>query len=698
MPNQAEPYYQLGLAYLAAGNPQMAANNLLKAAELDPKHLGTQVKLAEMMAVNKDLKVVKEAEKRAKDALALSPENADALQALALAELRLDEREDARTHLTQALQKFPQHLKSSMVLAMLLLGDGDHAGAEAVLKKAVEQAPQSVEPALAFARFYLFTRKNEEAEKWLRRAIELDPKQPAPLLDLGALLVRTNRLDQAEAIYRQLAAFPQTEYKPVHALFLFRTGKRDAAIAELEKLSQQDRKDRAARTRLVAAYLATQRASDAERVLNAALKDSPRDADALLQRAEIMLGTGRLAEADRDLKEVLRVQPDSAQAHYVMSRVHFARRSPANQRQELTDALRIDPKMLVARLELARLLTTANDAKAALAIVEQTPAEQKQVLPVIVERNAALLALGQWDELRKGVDEGFKVGQSTDLLLQDGLIKIHKKDIAGAKLVLERALKQSPEDLRVLQALTLTYPAQRPDDALKRIREHATQFPKSAPVQSFLGKYLAQLKRVGEARTAFVAASSVNPNFEPALLALAEIDVYEGKLDSARQTVSGILVKNPLSIEARLALARVEQRAGNHPAMIAQYRKVLEDDASNIEALNNLAYALANEGNQPDEALKLAQQVKEILPNSPSIDDTIGWAFYKKGHYSTAVGHLERAAAKDPRPVIQYHLAMACFRTGNRKRGDEVLRAAMNAAPNLPEAKMAAEARRIAQP
>ena len=52
MPKDAEPHYQLGLAYLASGNAQAGARELMQAIKLDPSHVAAQLKLAEMMVGN----------------------------------------------------------------------------------------------------------------------------------------------------------------------------------------------------------------------------------------------------------------------------------------------------------------------------------------------------------------------------------------------------------------------------------------------------------------------------------------------------------------------------------------------------------------------------------------------------------------------------------------------------------------------
>ena len=109
---------------------------------------------------------------------------------------------------------------------------------------------------------------------------------------------------------------------------------------------------------------------------------------------------------------------------------------------------------------------------------------------------------------------------------------------------------------------------------------------------------------------------------------------------------------------------------------------------ANVVALNNLAYLLGAQTGQFDEALKYAQQVKELAPDNKGVDDTIGWIMYRKGLYRSAVKYLESAAEGPPDPVVRYHLGMAYVKLGD-KRGEATLRAALKSAPELPEARMA---------
>jgi tetratricopeptide (TPR) repeat protein len=112
---------------------------------------------------------------------------------------------------------------------------------------------------------------------------------------------------------------------------------------------------------------------------------------------------------------------------------------------------------------------------------------------------------------------------------------------------------------------------------------------------------------------------------------------------------------------------------------------VLEADPNNVTALNNLAYRLANDTDQFDEALKYAQQVKDLDPNDPTVEDTIGWALYRKGLYRNALEHLQRAVSKQPTAIEKYHLSMALVRAGDKEHGLSMLQQARKMDPTLPE-------------
>src|ERR1039458_7321380 len=249
----------------------------MDAGKIDPKHVGAQLKLAELMLLNRDPKIVKEGQQKAEAVLELSPDNPDALHALALTELRLEDPQDAVQHLEQALRKAPQHLNSAVTLALAKLRDNDVAGAEQVMLRAVADAPLSADHAVALGRIYLLIRKPADAEKQFRRALEIDPKDGSGLVELGNTLFREGKLGEAEQAFARASALSDKQYRHMHAIFLLETGKSDQAIAEFARRYKADPQDRETRTSLVSVYFRLGRTQDAANILTEALKKNAKD-------------------------------------------------------------------------------------------------------------------------------------------------------------------------------------------------------------------------------------------------------------------------------------------------------------------------------------------------------------------------------------------------------------------------------------
>jgi tetratricopeptide (TPR) repeat protein len=688
-PRDAEPYYQLGLAYLGAADYNTAASYFQKATELNPKHAGAQLKLAELMATSRTPSIVEEAQRRTEQVLNLVPEDIEALNVLAVTELKLGKPESAEAHLEQALRKSPDSLRSSVMLAQTRLARKDQKGAEEALKAAVAQAPKLPEPSVFLGEFYLALGRTGDAEQQFRHALEIDPKHGPALIALGGMQVRAGQAAQADETYRRVSALPDKRYKPVHALYLFQSGKREEALAEFEKLNKADPSDRDLRTYLVQTYLASNRIGDAEKVLSAVLKANPRDVDALLQRARIYLGSRKLVEARADLNQVVHFRSNSAEAHYLLAKSYRGGQDRALEQQELGEALKLDPKYVAARVDLAQALIDNRAPQSALQLMDQAPEDQKNTVGVILERNWALISLGQTAEARKNVDRVLAASKVPEALLQDSILKFLQKDYAGARAAAEQTLNQAPADFRALNVLVQTYAAQKQiPAALQKAKEYAAKQPKSAPVQAYVGQLLAGSGDQAGARKAFEAASAADPNLTGPDLALAQLDVSLGRRDDARKRLSAVVTAHPESLPAQLLSAQLEFEDGKNAAALGYFRNAMKLNESNPIALNGVAYLLAEAG-QPDEALKYAQKAKELAPADPSIDDTLGWTYFKKGMYPMAVTQLESAVAKDGSAVRKYHLAMAYLKAGDAARGRQTLDAALKLDPKLPEAQMA---------
>jgi Tfp pilus assembly protein PilF len=336
------------------------------------------------------------------------------------------------------------------------------------------------------------------------------------------------------------------------------------------------------------------------------------------------------------------------------------------------------------------LLISGGAGKAALDVLEGAPENQKTRREVIEQRTWALISLGNYAEARKSIDQGLAGSRSEEVLLQDAVWKIESKHNSEARQALHEALLKSPEDLRALELLVHSYAVENQTaTAAKELRAYAAQHPKSAEIQQYLGTVLLQAGDRTTARQAFNAARAINPEFIPAALSLAQVDLLESNWAPARAELSAILAKKGDTPVAHQWMGMLEYSTGNPTAAVAEFRKVIEGQPENVTALNNLAFILAENANKADEALQYAQKAKELQPDNPEVDDTLGWVLYRKGVYASAVSYLERAVAKQSTAVRQFHLAMAYYMAGQQNRGRTVLESALRVNSKVPEAQMA---------
>ena len=114
------------------------------------------------------------------------------------------------------------------------------------------------------------------------------------------------------------------------------------------------------------------------------------------------------------------------------------------------------------------------------------------------------------------------------------------------------------------------------------------------------------------------------------------------------------------------------------------YRAALEINPDFAPAANNLAYLLAAQDKNIDEALGFAQKAKEQLPAEPSVMDTLGWIYYKKGLYDSAISEFKDSLEKlADNATVNYHLGMAYYQKGDKPKAKKQLEKALSLDKNF---------------
>jgi tetratricopeptide (TPR) repeat protein len=123
---------------------------------------------------------------------------------------------------------------------------------------------------------------------------------------------------------------------------------------------------------------------------------------------------------------------------------------------------------------------------------------------------------------------------------------------------------------------------------------------------------------------------------------------------------------DPKAIEAHMEMGEVYNYVGQFDKAMDAYEAVLRLDGSYGPAANDLAYLYADRDKELDRALSLSLRAFELMPESPAVRDTLGWAYLKKGSVLLAKMHLAEAVRRSPEtPLFHYHLGVALHASGD---------------------------------
>ena len=134
----------------------------------------------------------------------------------------------------------------------------------------------------------------------------------------------------------------------------------------------------------------------------------------------------------------------------------------------------------------------------------------------------------------------------------------------------------------------------------------------------------------------------------------------EKQADQAIEQFKKTLEKKPNQTAAHMFLGMIYDSKQDPDLAEKHYRAALDVNPEFAPAANNLAYLLADQNRDLNEALGLANIAKKANPEDPSIADTLGWVYFKRGLYPNAVSELTFAAEKLPdNATVRYHLGMS---------------------------------------
>ena len=570
----------------------------------------------------------------------------------------------ARTTLEELLQQNPDNERIALMLGTLNLQEGRTDDAEALLTGNIdaETTPTAFLRAATIAQ--IDSGKREEALATLGRAIEARPNDVELLAMHGILALSL----------------------PDHT---------NTGVASLSKALELDRSRSRLRLALARHYQQEGQTEQALAQMRVAFTETPTDWSVTQYYLALLLNTGRSTEAKEVAESLINGFADEPQAVTLAAMAEHRLGETDAARQRLEDQVKAMPDNLPALAALATIYQSDGDHQAATDTLLRAARQHPENLNLLQAAGRSYSRNHTPDEVVDWLGEvarehdGLKTnsnilaaqirvqqGRLTDasnllsqipedqyteeartvklqLLVAEAEQAAKDKDWATARAKAGEAASMRPEDIGIslipvriaiaegnyddatatLDELEVSHDAQ-PAIDLTRARLLATRDDESAAFE-----YLYQ--RWQETNKSELLPSLVN---------MARRHAPERIDDLTEAWVQAM----PDNAAAHLSRAEYEMASGNDEAAITSYESALSQQKTPL-ALNNLAWLLRKQ--DPERALDLAEQARDMAPQNPAILDTYGWLLHLAGKNAEAKPVLEQALALAPdNEEIQQHL------------------------------------------
>ncbi len=703
--NLASAHWGLAQAYEQLGRGGEYIEELQKTVKLDPANTVARIRLANgylaAYARQKNAEFLAEAERLGNEVSRREPNNPDGRILLANVVYFKGDTAKAEQMIKEAIALNPTRVESHMGLARFYMQTNRPADAERVYKEAVALNANSSLAYVEYARFLTQQGRGDEAEAQFRKAVEVEPDNRDVRWVLASYYLVNNKLDRAEEAYSAWAHldWDKPEGKARLADYYATVGRFDDAAKLYEEIVKQFPDYTRGHYRLGEISLQRGDSQAAAAHADELLKRNQKDQDALFLRARTNVAKGKLKDAIADLKTVLDAEPRSKLGLFFMSDALYRDGQLEQARARAGELERYYQDFLPAKLLQVQIGFDSGDAEGAKRGADDLLVKLKDAAPsgdmtpqllADVKTNALLLrgkaelrlAQQQPAQLAAARADFEAARQSAPnspvpyVNLADAAAAERKWDEAWQQL--DRALALDRANFQALTALiNLGAATGRVGEVRGRIEQLAREQPNSAPVQYLLGQsYRAASQQDAadpqKAEAALRRAVELDPDFVAAYTALAEVYFGTQQPDRAIGEYKKITERRPDDFVAFRNIGLIEAGRNNLDAAAEYYRRVLSIRPDEPVAANNLAALYGDHGKgNPEEAIRLAQDVARRFPNEPGFADTLGWVYYRRGLYRDSVEQLKRAvdgAVKrgGDNSLYRWHLGAALAAGGDK--------------------------------
>src|SRR5262249_26600404 len=369
------------------------------------------------------------------------------------------------------------------------------------------------------------------------------------------------------------------------------------------------------------------------------MKEAPKDVVVRIDHGRLLTAQGKMPEAISVLQKVVADAADSSQGYYFLAMAYQQNGNNGQARTALYDALKVTPDLPIALQALARLSlgegNSADAARYAQELVDKFPADQTY-------RQLLAETLARQGQVRKAEEQYLAAKQLTpnDAAIHFGLAQIYaaEKKWPEAQTEFETTLRLDPHNTTALGQLADALTARgESSQARARVAPYVDSNPNDANGHVLLGALDAKSKNFSSAQKEFTRATELDSKNLQAYLRLGKLLETQGQSDLALQQYQRALDLQPKLAPLATMIGNLYLNRKDYGTARKYYAQALESDPNFAIANANLAWLDVQAGENLDVALGRAQKAKSLMPDLPSITDTLAWVMYKKGNYTGAM-------------------------------------------------------------
>jgi len=380
------------------------------------------------------------------------PDATEPRRMLASIYMRQNRLDEALSEINKLLDKAPNDAVGERLLGDTLVAKHEITKGLEIFSKLSEQEGQP--PVVHLKKGLLLSMQGEDAaaEKELRKAIDLAGNNLEPRLYLSRFLASKNRLDEAVDILGQGDARGPNAALSRNAMAKLRLqqGHTDQARTLLEEAKRLSPETLITYYNLATLHIAQGELAQAVSEFDAALAVNPTDQRALMGAAGCREALGDQAGARELLERATKSQSPSA--YLQLAQFLIRRHDNAGALDAVEKCLSIAPNLIPAWQLKARLLATTGDQEKTLAALNSLETIQQRT--GLLEKAKYYLSLNQPEKALGMATKLRELNkQSGDYHLPLAEIQVILKQLPAARESLQNALREDPDNPRVLAAL-----------------------------------------------------------------------------------------------------------------------------------------------------------------------------------------------------------------------------------------------------